>query len=251
MSCVNIAERLKHQLRRCKSNKIQPTDSAAFSIAMSGTEARLYVSWKHDELNYYMQRIDGFLLYEPEHYLKFRKYVQNIIDWGKDKRLNEIRDSLDCLLEESRHRTSAPKPLQPLSDSSTKPKSLPSCSRSSNARGQSYRANELYQEPNRDQSSYPRQQESLVDTNDCATFRDIDEGPALPSYLYSEDDQQDQTQLLASFDSSAEVPTSFATSFTSSFTSSTCTKRPGASPIPSATSHRSKKHSSTTKYEVQ
>jgi hypothetical protein len=101
-SCVNIAERLNCQLRQCKSDKVQPIDSAAFSIAMSGTEARLYISWKHDELNYYTRKVDSFLLQSPEYYLKFRKYVRNIIDWGKDKRLKEIRDSLDSLLEENR-----------------------------------------------------------------------------------------------------------------------------------------------------
>lgn len=101
-SCINIAERLNRQPRQCKSNIVQPIDSAAFSIAMSGTEARLYISWKHDELKYYTRKVDSFLLQSPEHYLKFRKYVRNIIDWGKDKRLKEIRDSLDSLLEENR-----------------------------------------------------------------------------------------------------------------------------------------------------
>lgn len=38
-SCVNIAERLNQQLRGRKSDRIQPIDSAAFSIAMRGTEA--------------------------------------------------------------------------------------------------------------------------------------------------------------------------------------------------------------------
>jgi len=36
-------------------------DSAVFSVAISGTEARLYVSWKH-ESNYCMRKIDSFLL---------------------------------------------------------------------------------------------------------------------------------------------------------------------------------------------
>ncbi|KAF1994144.1 hypothetical protein P154DRAFT_557414 [Amniculicola lignicola CBS 123094] len=105
-SCVNIAERLNHQLRQCKSDKVQPIDSAAFSIAMNGTEARLYISWKHNELEHYMRQIKSFLLQEPEHYLEFRKYVRNIVEWGKERRLKEIRDSLDILLEESRKRTS-------------------------------------------------------------------------------------------------------------------------------------------------
>src|SRR5437868_1631470 len=40
-SCVNITERLNHRLRQCNSDKVQPIDSAAFSVAMSSTEARL------------------------------------------------------------------------------------------------------------------------------------------------------------------------------------------------------------------
>jgi hypothetical protein len=31
-------------------------NSAVFSIAMNGTEARLYISWKHDKLNFYTRR---------------------------------------------------------------------------------------------------------------------------------------------------------------------------------------------------
>ncbi len=73
---------------------------------MNGTEARLYVSWKHDELDFYMANVKSFLLQEPERYIEFRKCVRNIIDWGRDKRLNQIRNSLDILLEKSRKRTS-------------------------------------------------------------------------------------------------------------------------------------------------
>jgi hypothetical protein len=89
-SCVNIAERLNRQLRHYKSDKVQPINSAAFSIAMSGTEARLYISWKHNELDYYMQKVNSFVLQEPKDYVEFRKHVRNIIDWGKDKRLKQI-----------------------------------------------------------------------------------------------------------------------------------------------------------------
>jgi hypothetical protein len=34
VSCVNIAERLNHQLKQCKSKNVLPIDSAAFSIAI-------------------------------------------------------------------------------------------------------------------------------------------------------------------------------------------------------------------------
>jgi hypothetical protein len=121
-SCVKIVELLNDRLRRCKSNKIQPVTNAAFSIAMNGTEARLYISWKHNELDYYMRMVENFLLQRPDHYLEFRKYVRNIIDWGKDRRLRDIRDSLDSLLqvlEESRKRASeAAKPRTLTSDGS-------------------------------------------------------------------------------------------------------------------------------------
>jgi hypothetical protein len=101
-SCVNTAERLNRQLQQCTSHAIQAIDSAAFSIALNGTEARLYVSWKHNELDYYMVNIDSFLVQKPKDYVEFRKYVRNIIDWGREKRLDEIRNSLDILLEESK-----------------------------------------------------------------------------------------------------------------------------------------------------
>ena len=67
---------------------------------MNGTEARLYISWKHNELDYYTRKVKSFSLQDPEHYIEFRKHVRNIIDWGKGTRLKEIRNSLDTLLEE-------------------------------------------------------------------------------------------------------------------------------------------------------
>ena len=151
-SCVNIAERLNRQLRYCESKKVQPICSATFSIAMNGTEARLYVSWKHDELNYYMAKVDSFLLQNPEHYLKFRKCVRNIIDWGKDERLEEIRDSLDSLLEESRKTASQlaksrPPPSSDDSASSSSRKRKSSSSRGRNSEVKTNRsdgANESY-----------------------------------------------------------------------------------------------------------
>ena len=101
-SCVNITERLNRRLKQCKSEEVWPINSAVFSVAMNGTEARLYVSWKHNELDYYMRRVKSFSLQEPQQYVAFRKNVRNIIDWGKDTRLKGIQKSLDSLLEENR-----------------------------------------------------------------------------------------------------------------------------------------------------
>jgi hypothetical protein len=101
-SCTSIAERLN---RRLEESKVQLINSATFSVAMNGTEARLYISWKHDKLNYHIQGIECFLLQRPDHYLEFYKHVQNIIDWGKDTRLKQIQQSLDRL-EKDRKRSS-------------------------------------------------------------------------------------------------------------------------------------------------
>ncbi|KAI1124480.1 hypothetical protein F5Y10DRAFT_280167 [Nemania abortiva] len=101
-SCVNIAERLNYRLAQCKGRKVRRFNSATFSIALSSSEVRLFVTWKHNELDYYTARVDSFLLQEPESYLEFRKYVLNIIEWGGGKRLKDIRSSLDILWEESR-----------------------------------------------------------------------------------------------------------------------------------------------------
>ncbi|KAH8760748.1 hypothetical protein BGZ57DRAFT_708133, partial [Hyaloscypha finlandica] len=141
-SCVNIAESLNRRLRQCKSKKVQPIDSAAFCIAMNGTEARLYVSWKHNELDYYMKHVDSFLLQKPRDHIEFRKHALNIIDWGKDERLNKIRNSLNSLLEESRQTASQlakSRPPPSLDDSarSSSQKRKDSSSRGRNSRAKS------------------------------------------------------------------------------------------------------------------
>lgn len=139
-TCVNVAESLNRQLRELKSGEVRHIDSAAFSIAMNGSEARLHISWKHNEMDYYMAGVKSFLLQEPIHYIELRKYVRNIIDWGKDRRLNEIRASLD-LLEESKNRDSeTAKSLQTPSDTpatSRGKKHKPSSSRRNSSRSES------------------------------------------------------------------------------------------------------------------
>lgn len=105
-SCVHIAEQLNRQLKNCTSEKVQLINSAAFSIAMNGTDARIYISWKQTEPNYHMASVKSFLLQDPQHYVEFRKHVRNILDWGKDKRLQEIQVSLESLLEQGRQRAS-------------------------------------------------------------------------------------------------------------------------------------------------
>ncbi|KKZ60320.1 hypothetical protein EMCG_04943 [[Emmonsia] crescens] len=97
-SCVNMVEALNDRLDERKNNKVQSINSAAFSVTMSGTEARLFVTWKENN-KYSMSKVESFLLQSPDHYLKFRKLLRNILDWGRNRRLSEIKGVLDVVFE--------------------------------------------------------------------------------------------------------------------------------------------------------
>ncbi len=172
---------------------------------MDNNTAQLYISWKEDDLSYYLQRVDAFLLSRPEDFKSFRKQVRNILDWGKDTRLNQIRDALDIILEENRKKAAErAKTRPPPSDGSAtssgkKPKSSSSrrnSSRSNSVQGQNGGANELgewdettSQHAHAELSCPPQQLQSFVDAGDYITPQDTDEGLALPEYHYPEDDQ--------------------------------------------------------------
>jgi hypothetical protein len=97
-TCVNVAETLNGRL---KDLKLPTINSAAFSIAMNGSEVRLHVSWKDEAKDCcYLAKVDDFLLSKERGTIC--KYVRNILDWGRDKRLNEIRTSLDRLAESNK-----------------------------------------------------------------------------------------------------------------------------------------------------
>lgn len=98
-SCVKVTESLN---RRLREHKIGQIETATFSVAINATEARLFVCWEHDDDHYYMRSIGGFLLYDPQHFLSFRNRILNILRWGEGKRLEEIQNSLEQLLEAER-----------------------------------------------------------------------------------------------------------------------------------------------------
>ena len=99
-ACVNAVERLNLLLREHES--LQLVDNVTYSVTVDNNIAQLYISWKEDNLNYFLQRVGAFLLSSPDHFKDFRKQVRNILDWGKDKRLKRIGDALDIILEKNR-----------------------------------------------------------------------------------------------------------------------------------------------------
>lgn len=105
-TCVETAERLNRLLRQYPNAKT--VDNTTFSIAMDQGMASLYVSWSSEQPKYYTRDVDyRFDLENPEKYVLFRRYVKNILDWGKGPRLREIQEAFDFLLEEDRKRASA------------------------------------------------------------------------------------------------------------------------------------------------
>ena len=99
-TCVNVVDRLNQLLAEYPGSK--SIDDTSFSIAMDQRTATIYVSWKGEELKYFTREVDTFLLKHPTQFLRFRKIVKNILDWGAEKRLEEIRAALDYIIEEDR-----------------------------------------------------------------------------------------------------------------------------------------------------
>lgn len=102
---VAIAETLNRQLRKAvyPHKPVHRIDNAVWSIAMSNSEARLFVSWQDEkDARYHTRAVEGFLIRKPADYILFRRYVRNILDWGRGERLEQIRQSLDCLADGDR-----------------------------------------------------------------------------------------------------------------------------------------------------
>ncbi|RSL85357.1 hypothetical protein CEP52_016171 [Fusarium oligoseptatum] len=76
-TCVNNTEMLNDELGPDQST----INSAAFSIAIHNTDARLYVTWKDkDKQEYHMKDVGSYLLHVPEQSIKFCNiFTQNHI----------------------------------------------------------------------------------------------------------------------------------------------------------------------------
>ncbi|KAJ2898903.1 uncharacterized protein MKZ38_003587 [Zalerion maritima] len=180
-----------------------------------------------EQIDGYLDRLDtlaeGCTKADIEGFLE--DLVRNILDWGKDIYLMQIRDALDIILEENRKKAAEyAKSRQPPSDGSattTKHKSLSSrrnSSRSNTVQGPSAGASAAYlewdetsQHAHEELSCPPQQLQSFVDTGDYTTPQNTDGGLALPEYHYPEDEQQDHGPALASFGLAAEPLAGFLT----------------------------------------
>ncbi|KEY74449.1 hypothetical protein S7711_04487 [Stachybotrys chartarum IBT 7711] len=83
-ACLNAVDRLNTSLP--KHPRMQWVDNFSYSIADDNT-AQLYMLWKEDDLNYYLQWVGVVLLSDTEHFKNFRKHVRNVLHLGQDTRL--------------------------------------------------------------------------------------------------------------------------------------------------------------------
>jgi hypothetical protein len=88
-----------------KQLSVSPINTTVFSIAINNSEARLYILWKEGE-RYYTQQIEGLLIYKPQDYLVLRRFIRNVLQWGKDYRRPQIGAVLDALRERGSAETS-------------------------------------------------------------------------------------------------------------------------------------------------
>ncbi|OAL07200.1 hypothetical protein IQ06DRAFT_288957 [Phaeosphaeriaceae sp. SRC1lsM3a] len=99
---IKMIETLDNHVRECAGAELLQLNNVAFSIAMSGTEGRLYISWKGDDGEYFTQKVSDYLLQRPQEMLLLRQHALNIIDWGKTERLQQIQSALDAVVEADR-----------------------------------------------------------------------------------------------------------------------------------------------------
>ncbi|EPE07731.1 hypothetical protein F503_00453 [Ophiostoma piceae UAMH 11346] len=75
---------------------VSPVETAMFCIAMNSSEANVYVSCKSGTATY-THWVAGFNVQDADHFIRFRRMVRNIIDWGRGPRLAGIQHLLDQL----------------------------------------------------------------------------------------------------------------------------------------------------------
>jgi hypothetical protein len=93
VTCINMADKLNQSVPAMSA-----METAVFSVVMDGSQARLFVSWKEGG-KYYTQLIKWLLVNDPEHHLQLRRFVRNVLAWGKGRRLAQLGAALDALMK--------------------------------------------------------------------------------------------------------------------------------------------------------
>jgi hypothetical protein len=103
---VDLVEHLNRQLGdNPGSDAALRMNNAVLTFVINRMVANLYVSWKDDGEGVTcckVQNVENLLLGIEESHGQFRKYFQNIVDWGKTERLKEAQECINVLVERYR-----------------------------------------------------------------------------------------------------------------------------------------------------
>ncbi|KAF4467936.1 hypothetical protein FALBO_5170 [Fusarium albosuccineum] len=98
--CVTLVQKIEQELKVYDTSYYLAIDNTAFSVAMNGTVARLYVTFVTENGSCAMYNARSFLLQNPDHHLAFRIVMLNILEWGQS-RLSTIAGRLRMMLPEA------------------------------------------------------------------------------------------------------------------------------------------------------
>ncbi|CAH0046231.1 unnamed protein product [Clonostachys solani] len=97
---LNILNKLQSTLY--ENNLVEEAealDPVVFSVASNGTEARLFATYSKSEGDFTTYFVRGFLLYDTSSRAILDTYIQHIVDWGTNRRLQKIESALQALHE--------------------------------------------------------------------------------------------------------------------------------------------------------
>lgn len=105
---------------KANNNSADPTDAVAYSAAIDGATARLFVHWYDAGSDKYrLERFHHYDLNRPEDIQKLHLHTKNIVGWGVGSRLEKIKAALDVIFEEQM------RTIQPPTKEHTEPLSPP------------------------------------------------------------------------------------------------------------------------------
>ncbi|KAK7976318.1 hypothetical protein PG989_014781 [Apiospora arundinis] len=97
-TCVTMVDRLNEQLLK-RDSKAERITNTVFSVLMDQYFATLYVSWMDGEEGCCMRRISHFEVDTEAGVANMFRCVNNILEWGRGTRLQNIHRALDAIAE--------------------------------------------------------------------------------------------------------------------------------------------------------
>jgi hypothetical protein len=100
-ACTKMIDSLNSQVRSCTGSDTFEVNDVSFSVATSGTEARLFMTWKQAD-GFETQKIQDYMLQRQHELLLLRQHTRNIVDWGGGERLKHIKIALSSIMKANR-----------------------------------------------------------------------------------------------------------------------------------------------------